>query len=611
MGKPKKVRPDRKKKRQFYGNRFTKSNQSESKDSECSERPTDSTATHGDQPHSPLPSTSTDSTSQPGCSAQSTSSAAKLDSKLEEADVQFDKDDSLTGFRFIDCENLIEFVSQLLCPKCKQPLGANKRLFHVKEDRVSMASKFTFHCQCSHSVSLDTSKKCGKTHEVDRRFALSVFASGKHYTGGKKFLGNMNMPPPPQTKSWSLHKQKILQATKKVAKASKEKAATEIKDNKGTHITVSCDGTYQRRGFQSKNGVVTVLSVHGKQSKVLDTETLSNHCDSCTKNKKKKTDVDFQTWRENHELKGECDKNHTGSAGAMEPAGTETIFRRSETLYGLKYTTFLGDGDSKSYSTLKKADPPVYDTNIERLECCGHVQKRMGRHLMKTVTDNKNKQFKLQDGKITKGLGGKGKLTKKAILKIQGHFGAAIRNNAGNVTQMKRDIWAIWEHRNKEHSNCGGWCPSKSGKGDPNKNSFPDFVCQQIKPVFEMLTQDSLLNKCAHGGSQNTNESLHNIIWQRCPKTSFVGRKRISLAVEDSSIVYNDGESGRLSIFKELGMPEGYYTKLCFEELDRTRITASFIQANPAVKDARRKRTYEAAQLAEETEKYYSAGAHE
>ena len=168
-----------------------------------------------------------------------------------------------------------------------------------------------------------------------------------------------------------------------------------------------------------------------------------------------------------------------------------------------------------------------------------------------------------------------------------------------NVPQMKKDIWALWEHRNREHSNCGGWCPSKSGKGDPNKNAFPDYVCKHIKPVFETLTQDSLLNKCAHDGSQNTNKSLHNIIWQWCPKISFAGRKRIKLAVEDASIEYNDGESGKLSIFSELGMPQGYYTKLCFEELDQAHITASFVQAKPEMKAARRKRTSEAAGLGE------------
>ncbi|KAK6993967.1 phenolphthiocerol synthesis polyketide synthase type I Pks15/1 [Biomphalaria glabrata] len=34
----------------------------------------------------------------------------------------------------------------------------------------------------------------------------------------------------------------------------------------------------------------------------------------------------------------------------------------------------------KSYKTVADADPPIYpDKTIETLECCGHVQKRMGR----------------------------------------------------------------------------------------------------------------------------------------------------------------------------------------------------------------------------------------
>ncbi|CAG5135020.1 unnamed protein product, partial [Candidula unifasciata] len=50
----------------------------------------------------------------------------------------------------------------------------------------------------------------------------------------------------------------------------------------------------------------------------------------------------------------------------------------------------------------------------------------------------------------------------------------------------------------------------------------------------------TLLSKCAHGGTQNTNESFHNSIWQRCPKTGFVGRPRLTLAVYDATVVFND-----------------------------------------------------------------------
>ena len=102
----------------------------------------------------------------------------------------------------------------------------------------------------------------------------------------------------------------------------------------------------------------------------------------------------------------------------MEPAGTETIFRRSVTKHGLRYTQNLGDGDSKSYSRVKNAQPPVYDnTDITKLECCGHVQKRMGRHLTNKVSELKKTPF-VHNGKNVKGIGGRGGLKKTAILMI-------------------------------------------------------------------------------------------------------------------------------------------------------------------------------------------------
>ena len=279
----------------------------------------------------------------------------------------------------------------------------------------------------------------------------------------------------------------------------------------------------------------------------------------------------------------------------MEPAGAETAFCRSQQLHGLQYVNFLGDGDSKTFSSLKNAFPAVYPAvEIQKLECCGHVQKPMGRHLTNKVTALKTHVFQC-NGKTVKGIGGKDGLTKKAILKIQGHYGAAIRKNAGNLGQMRQDIWAIWQHRRKDHSFCGDWCPSKSGDGDPDKNALPDYITDAIRPVFETLSQDSLLQKCLHGGSQNTNESFHNVIWQRCPKTIFVGKKRLQLAVDDATIVYNDGEFGRFPVFEKLGMDVGRWTRLCFKDIDQNRVRKAQIQATDAARFVRRARTLQAA----------------
>lgn len=543
--------------------------------------------------------------------ASSAPCASKVKLQLPE-DMELDSDNELTGFRFIDCELLVNFVSSLLCPDCKRPLGAS-RLSSCKEERTDLASKFIFECGCQNKVSFFTSKKCHKVYEVNRRFPLAVFAIGRHQAQGKRLLGNMNIPCSLNNTTWANHKKQICKATEAVASQSKVQAAQEVRVAAGgDDVTVSGDGTYQRRGFQSKNGVVTMLSVNGRNSKVIDTEVLSNHCDSCKKQEKKKQGQELEQWRVVHEGRGECMKNHDGSAAAMEPAGAEAIFRRSEELHGLRYVNFLGDGDSKTYTNLKNADPEIYDNiHIEKLECCGHVQKRMGRQLTNKVAELKSKSF-VHNGKTVKGIGGKGKLTKPAILRIQGHFGAAIRKNTGNLPQMKQDIWAIWEHRHGEHRNCGNWCPSKKGAGDPDKNRLPDFVCDAIRPVFQTLTQDSLLQRCLHGGTQNTNESFHNIIWELCPKTIFVGRRRLCLAVADATILYNDGNCGRLDIFRRLGMQVGHYTSLCFRELDRNRVEAAQIQATEAAQFVRRQRALEAAARQDiNVEEYYQAGAHE
>ncbi len=54
-----------------------------------------------------------------------------------------------------------------------------------------------------------------------------------------------------------------------------------MKEAKGNEVTVSCDGIWQKQGFSSKNGVFIVATVNGLNSKIIDTETLTNHCNKC------------------------------------------------------------------------------------------------------------------------------------------------------------------------------------------------------------------------------------------------------------------------------------------------------------------------------------------
>ena len=62
-------------------------------------------------------------------------------------------------------------------------------------------------------------------------------------------------------------------------------------------------------------------------------------------------------------------------------------------------------------------------SRLRKLDCIGHVQKRLGTHLR----DLRKKESKLKDGKSVKG--SKHRLTDKAIGKLQTYYGKAIRAN--------------------------------------------------------------------------------------------------------------------------------------------------------------------------------------
>ena len=200
-------------------------------------------------------------------------------------------------------------------------------------------------------------------------------------------------------------------------------------------------------------------------------------------------------------------------------------------------TTSVMETASHNYARIRDANPPIYNNvEVEKLECCGHVQKRMGRQLMNKAQELKTTTFD-NNGKGPKGIGGRGRLKKQAILNMQGHYGAAIRKNVGNIQSMRKAFRVILEHRNKLHQNCGNRCPSKkSNGGDPNCKALPEFVMKANPPVFETILSDELLEKCANGGTQNTNESFHHLTWERCLKTVFCGRRRIELAVADATV---------------------------------------------------------------------------
>lgn len=434
---------------------------------------------------------------------------------------------------------------------------------------------------------------------------------------GASLCGYMNLPSPVDPTAYLGHIRNIRLGAQKSAEISTANAALEAKQQmKSSNIRVSVDGTWQRRGFSSKNGVVTVLSVMGKHrgSKVIDTEVMSTFCHTCAQ-----LDSNENTKLATIAKQHDCAANHQGSSGKMEADGAVTIFKRSESKYGLIYSEFLGDGDSKAYKSVQEQCNP----DVVKLECTGHIQKRMGTALLKVVADHKTEKFvtsregqwlrsknlanRARGERLYTGIGGVNRLTKDAVLSIQGHYGGAIRDN-DTVEDMKSAIWNIYNHRRGDHSKCPDWCGShKNDFVAANKRKLPSFVCELIKPVFERLSSEELLTKCLHGGTQNANEAFHHNMWARCPKEIFVGLKRIQLATATATIVFNDGESALIGAFEQMGIPAGINHYEFAMKADSTRVADANRASSTSTKSKRRKKQTSKDSLSKE---FYGAGAH-
>eukprot|EP00794_Sanderia_malayensis_P002897 gene2897-3348_t len=156
-------------------------------------------------------------------------------------------------------------------------------------------------------------------------------------------------------------------------------------------------------------------------------------------------------WQIRH--KARCTLNHKGSSGAMQLEGLRDIFNRSETKYGVRYTKFIGEGDSSSYSTICEEKSYGPDVSIEKKECVGHAQKRLGKRFRNFKSNFGNR--KLKDGKT---IGGKGRLTKKVIDKMNNYYGLAIRQNKNNLDGMINDVMAglnqqmVLHHQMQNHN---------------------------------------------------------------------------------------------------------------------------------------------------------------
>ncbi|KAE8737134.1 hypothetical protein FOCC_FOCC017406 [Frankliniella occidentalis] len=264
------------------------------------------------------------------------------ENKLPDCDATVDPQrESWSGFRVVDIDKIFGNITECVaCQKCR----GNVKITEIR--RVGLSSVFNLECE----------RKCGLLKrfrnselvrdnpttkfetEANRRFVLASQALGVKHAGLKTLCAMMDLPPPISQKLYDSTLNFVHTAVQEEANVSMLRAAEEESELSGTRdVKASGDGSWQKRGYSSKNGVVSLIGA--ESGKVLDVEVMSTVCFGCFNYKGPKEGPTYDEWKEGHEA--ECSVNHEASSGMMEVEGMVKIFKRSEARAGVRFESYI------------------------------------------------------------------------------------------------------------------------------------------------------------------------------------------------------------------------------------------------------------------------------
>ncbi|KAK4290786.1 hypothetical protein Pmani_036345 [Petrolisthes manimaculis] len=324
-------------------------------------------------------------------------------------------------------------------------------------------------------------------------------------------------------------------------------------------ITVSYDGTWMTRGHSSHIGVGFVVEVD--TGFIIDREVISNFCQVCSSREKRQLPATPE-WMARHA--SSCNRNYTGTSASMGTEAARRLWSRSTQL-GLRYTTYVGDGDSSTYQAVQQLNP--YDVPVRKEECVNHVSKRLGtrlrklkKEMMTTITTKTGKEMRRSL------LSGPSQLTENTINKMTSYFGKAVRGEKDkpytSTEDMRKSILASYHHAvstddRPQHNYCppgiNSWCFFRRGEADKTKfcrkhstkpgyfSKIPSEHRGAILKVYTDLTNEELLKRCMKGRTQNANESLHSKLWMKVAKHKFAGISRVNFISQVVILEHNFG----------------------------------------------------------------------
>ena len=535
------------------------------------------------------------------------------------SDVQEPVDNTPLPTTICDLNEIANLFAACACPVCGQTAV---RLQSEESRKRGMAVHLTVTCSnCDTLIGTNytsaTMPAENNSFEVTRRTVTASVLCGFAARKLNKFCEYLNLPGL-SSETFKTHCDALYQLTPRlkehvvelavqaVREAHKDMLPNCVGDGGIIDIAVSYDGTWHTRGHSSKLGVACVIDL--LTGICIDYHVMSKYCQKCETTGKKMEELGpnaYEVWFREHQP--DCKKNFEGSSGMMEVEGARQLWTRSVAQHKLRYTTILSDGDCKTFSKLQN-ERPYGDVLVKKEECVNHVSKRMGTALRNLITDNKKRG-------VTLGGRGEGQLKNQTVKNLQKYYAKAIRSSQ-TVETMSNAVWASLFHctstdEDPHHARCpqgtASWCfyQRASARGEPpmahkgNTNTPVNRkVAQQLLTVYKRLSDPELLRRCLRRRTQNANESLHGVIWSRCPKHTFASRDKVEVATLLSVGEFNMGSSASHNFMTAQGLVVGENTKRLGNQRDNVRTANS----RRSVENKQQQRR-EKVRLARETER--------
>ena len=176
----------------------------------------------------------------------------------------------------------------------------------------------------------------------------------------------------------------------------------------------------------------------------------------------------------------------------------------------------------------------------------------------------------------------------KSKVERVGHLYAlvVVCNRGKSAATIQQALFNLIDHLGEQHSNCpsttDSWCYYARAQAERDQDCTvplpplrkPYLTVPEIersRECFSTFASIAMCSSLAMGKTQNSNESLHSVVWHNSLKAKYSGQKSILSSTALAVSTFNEGSLSFAAVLKEYGISPSYSSLSHFAERDRYR----------------------------------------